>query len=81
MAEISGKVLAGGYVSGTVKMPEKAGTAELVFANRFEFPNVGRADRLYISTDENAAYRFDTAQNIYIKLNDYDAIQSKLMEV
>ena len=81
MATISGKVYGGGTVSGKVKVPEQVVAAELVFANRLEFPNIGRADRLYIATDENAAYRFDTAQNIYIKLNDYDAIQSKLMEV
>ena len=81
MATISGKVYGGGTVSGKVKMPEKAGTAELVFANRFEFPNVGRKDRLYIATDENAAYRFDVSQNVYVRLNEYDSIQSKLMEV
>ena len=81
MATISGKVYGGGTVSGKVKVPEQVVATELVFANRFEFPNVGRSDRLYIATDENAAYRFDVSQNIYIKLNDYDAIQSKLMEV
>ena len=81
MATISGKVYGGGTVSGKVKVPEQVVAAELVFENRFEFPNVGRKDRLYIATDENAAYRFDVSQNIYIKLNDYDAIQSKLMEV
>ena len=81
MATISGKVYGGGTVSGKVKVPEQVIATELVFENRFEFPNVGRKDRLYIATDENAAYRFDVSQNIYIKLNDYDAIQSKLMEV
>ena len=81
MATISGKVYGGGTVSGKVKVPEQVVAAELVFANRFEFPNVGRADRLYISTNENAAYRFDVSQNVYVRLNEYDSIQSKLMEV
>lgn len=81
MATISGKVYGGGTVSGKVKVPEQVVAAELVFANRFEFPNVGRSDRLYIATDENAAYRFDVSQNVYVRLNEYDAIQSKLMEV
>lgn len=81
MATISGKVYGGGTVSGKVKVPEQVVAAELVFANRFEFPNVGRKDRLYIATDENAAYRFDVSQNVYVRLNEYDSIQSKLMEV
>ena len=81
MATISGKVYGGGTGSGKVKVPEQVVAAELVFANRFEFPNVGRSDRLYIATDENAAYRFDVSQNVYVRLNEYDAIQSKLMEV
>ena len=81
MATISGKVYGGGTVSGKVKVPEQVVAAELVFANRFEFPNVCRKDRLYIATDENAAYRFDVSQNVYVRLNEYDAIQSKLMEV
>lgn len=80
MQIISGKVYGGGTVSGSVKVPEQVGAAELVFKSRFEFPNIGREDRLYIATDENAAYRFDVSQNIYVRLNDFDAIQSKLRE-
>lgn len=79
MTEISGKVYAGGSVSGTVRASGTS-AAELFFSNRLEFPNVGRADRLYIAVDENAAYRFDAGQNVYVRLNEYDSIQSKLME-
>lgn len=75
----SGLVSAGGTVSGKVKAVG-ASPAELIFSNRLEFPNVGREDRLYIAVDENTAYRFDSVQNIYVRLNDFDAIQSRLRE-
>ena len=75
----SGLVSAGGTVSGKVKAVG-ASPAELIFSNRLEFPNVGREDRLYIAVDENTAYRFDPAQNIYVRLNDFDAVQCRLRE-
>lgn len=80
MQTISGKVVAGGGISGAVKTAEQVAVTELSFASRFEFPNIGRADRLYIATDENAAYRFDISRNIYVRLNEFDSIQSKLRE-
>ncbi|MGN0613674.1 MAG: hypothetical protein ACI4JB_07200 [Porcipelethomonas sp.] len=80
MQTISGKIIAGGGISGTVKTAEQVAVTELIFSSRFGFPNIGRADRLYIATDENAAYTFDASRNIYVRLNDFDTIQSRLRE-
>lgn len=38
---------------------------ELYFNNRLEFPAIGKDKCLYIATDENIAYTFDTEKNIY----------------
>lgn len=38
---------------------------ELHFATRFNFPNVGVADILYIALDENAVYYWDTTAEVY----------------
>lgn len=78
METIKGTVSAGGSVSGTVKMAEKV--KELFFSSHLEFPGVGKDDRLYIAVDENSAYRFDANLNIYVRLNGFDAIQSRLRE-
>lgn len=53
---------------------------ELIFANHSEFPKIGESSKLYIAIDENMIYRFDTEKNIYIGLNIFDTIQSKLRE-
>ena len=80
METIKGIVSVGGAVSGTVKTVESINVTELIFSTRLEFPNIGRADRLYIAKDENAVYRFDSVQNIYVRLNGFDSIQSRLRE-
>lgn len=79
MAMISGTVSAGSLVSGQVRTAEAA-KVELVFSNRSEFPDAGKPDRLYVATDENTAYRFDAEQNIYVRLNQFDAIQCRLAD-
>lgn len=75
----NGSVYTGGSVSGKVRIMG-ASPAELIFSDRSDFPDIGREDRLYIAVDENAAYRFDPAQNIYVRLNDFDAVQCRLRE-
>lgn len=81
MQEISGTVFStAGLVSGNVKMTEKVSAEQLVFAERSEFPESGMEDRLYVAVDENASYRFDAGQNAYVRLDSFDAIQSRLRE-
>lgn len=42
----------------------------VVFANYYEFPNVGNDDTLYIATDENTMYYWDSKSQIYVKIID-----------
>ena len=62
-AKISGNVSGSGTIGGQIGKAQ--GVRELVFKNRFEFPNIGKADMLYIALDEKAAYIFDGEQNVY----------------
>lgn len=61
-----------------------AGGTAVEFRNRFEFPNIGTKDIIYVAKDENAMYRFDTKNNSYVLIgNDYhevESIQCKLRE-
>lgn len=80
---IKGAVTIGRTITGSVEKAEKVNVTELCFSNRFEFPNVGEPDKLYIATDENAIYRFDGEQNVYRITENaliVNSIQSKLKE-
>ena len=91
---IKGKILAGaritgninglGSVSGQIGKAQSIFVKELEFANRFEFPSIGKGDMIYVATDEHAAYIFDGEQNVYICIGrDYreiGAIQCELRE-
>ena len=59
MNRVTGNITAKGALSGQVRAAQKVYVRELVFDNRFEFPSVGEADKLYIAKDENAIYRWD----------------------
>lgn len=67
---------------GTINYAEKMYVRELHFANYYEFPTFGESDCLYISEDENAIYRFDATNRIYLCVgrdyNKIDIIQSTL---
>ena len=81
-AKISGAVSGSGTIGGQIGKAQ--GVRELVFKNRFEFPNIGKTDMLYIALDEKAVYIFDGEKNIYICVGrDYreiDAIQCGFKE-
>ena len=62
-AKISGNVSGSGTIGGQIGKAQ--GVRELVFKNRFEFPNIGKADMLYIALDEKAVYIFDGELNVY----------------
>lgn len=63
-AKISGNVNGSGTIGGQIGKAQ--GVRELMFKNRFEFPNIGKADMLYIALDEKAVYIFDGEKNVYI---------------
>ena len=52
-------------VNGDVNKGDNIYVKELHFENRYNFPNIGKSDMIYVATDENALYIFDTTQNIY----------------
>ena len=81
---ISGTINGNGYVEGNVEKAENIFVKELYFENRYNFPNIGKANMIYISTDENASYIFDTTQNVYHCIgrdyNEISAIKCQLKE-
>ena len=64
-AKISGTVGGSGTIGGQIGKAQSVYVRELEFANRFEFPNIGKTDMLYIALDEKAVYIFDDEQNVY----------------
>lgn len=65
---LTGNVTARGSLGGNVKAAQRVYVRELVFDNRFEFPSVGEADKLYIAKDENSIYRWDEDEMVYTAL-------------
>ena len=41
------------------------GGSQVTFYNRFEFPNIGRSNTLYIAKDEHKCYVFDEENLVY----------------
>ena len=81
---ISGVINNNSYVEGNVEKAENIYVKELYFENRYNFPNIGNPNMIYISTDENASYIFDTTQNVYHCIgrdyNEISAIKCQLKE-
>ena len=71
-------------VEGCIERAENIYVKELYFENRYNFPNIGKPNMIYIATDENASYIFDTAQNVYHCIgrdyNEISTIQCQLKE-
>lgn len=57
-------------------------TESLVFNTHNEFPNVGDSSKLYVATDENKIYRWDSENTIYVLVSgegsDFNVIQAYL---
>lgn len=51
------------YISGG-----GGGVEQVVFSTRYEFPSVGFSNKIYVATDENKSYIFDTTNNHYYPL-------------
>ena len=64
-ARITGNINGAGSVSGQIGKAQSVYVRELEFKNRFEFPNIGKTDMLYIALDEKAVYIFDGEHNVY----------------
>ena len=64
-ARISGNINGLGNVSGQIGKAQSVYVRELEFKNRFEFPNIGKENMIYVALDEHAAYIFDGEQNVY----------------
>lgn len=65
---LTGSVVPRGSVGGNIRAAQRVYVRELVFDNRFEFPSVGEADKLYIAKDENSIYRWDEDEMVYTAL-------------
>ena len=53
-----------------------AGYSYLEFASRFDFPNIGESNKLYIATNENKTYRWDEESTSYkVVGSDYNDIE------
>ena len=63
------------------KLMEQQKDLPLQFLTHFDFPNIGESNKLYIATDENKIYRFDSDTNTYICIvgNSFDEI--KLIQI
>lgn len=81
---IGGRIGASGGISGIIKVPERVYKKELIFANHYEFPNVGEPSCLYIATDEKKTFYYDETTHTYTcvgsNYEDIDAIQCQLKE-
>lgn len=64
-ARITGNINGSGSVSGQIGKAQSVYVRELEFANRFEFPSIGKENMIYVALDEHAAYIFDGEQNVY----------------
>lgn len=53
---------------GVVPLPDEGGVTELYFGTYQDFPNVGKAGKLYIAKDKKMAYYFDTENLVYVPL-------------
>lgn len=81
-AKISGKIGGLGSVSGQIGKAQSVSVKELEFANRFEFPSIGKDNMIYVAVDEYAAYIFDSVQNEYHCIGrDYGEIGSSLCNI
>ena len=84
LSGIGGKIGTSGGISGQIKVPEKVSEKEIVFANHYEFPNVGDPRCLYIAIDENKTFYYDDTTHTYncvgSNYEEIDSIQCRLKE-
>lgn len=55
-------------ISGRVDKPDSLQEKELEFLERAKFPSIGNPEHLYIATDEDAMYRYDSSSSKYIRV-------------
>ena len=64
-AKISGNISGSSFVGGKTGKANSVFVKEVEFKNRYEFPNIGEKNLIYVAVDEHAAYIFDDEQNVY----------------
>lgn len=66
---MGGNVADKGSVSGMLNRAQTVYVRELVFDSRDGFPSPGDPRMLYIATDDNSMYRWDSNSNEYVMLS------------
>lgn len=65
--KIGGRIEPFATLQGNIDKPSGGSPkSEICFNSYKEFPNIGNPEKLYIATDENAIYRWDSKENVYI---------------
>ena len=64
-ANLTGKISGENTLSGKLSTQIKDVTEIMQYGSIYEFPNRGVVSTLYITSDENAAYRWDLSNNRY----------------
>lgn len=64
-ANLTGKISGENTLSGKLSTQIKDVTEIMQYGSIYEFPNQGVTSTLYITSDENAAYRWDLSNNRY----------------
>lgn len=81
METINGAVPHASSISGSVSRSGAVFKAELMFARKELFPEFGSEEYIYVATDENICYRFDSAASDYVRIGvGFTSIQCKLKE-
>lgn len=80
---LSGDVSSLSNISGTVEKPANVlqYIMELEFKTRADFPIIGDENMLYIATDENVFYRWESSSAKYIQLTYQDISYNDLLDI
>ena len=65
MNNISGNITQSTSLNGSVNKPTTVYVQELCFESYYDFPAIGEDKKLYIATNKDELYRFDTTNNVY----------------
>ncbi len=79
---VSGSISGNGAVDGNVEKADNIYVKETEFKSRFEFPNIGKDNMIYVAKDEHKMYMFNSDTLNYEVIgsdyNEIEIIQGKL---
>lgn len=79
---LNGKIGNDTFLGGEIKNTAEFSKKELYFSSRFEFPNIGEENRLYVASDEGAVYLFSAETLCYICAGrDYNRIETIVCDI